>query len=172
MAERLDPPVEDCPENRREEDHQVDPRTEGPKTKNPQVDHQLEPPPDKPPGVDIPENIWRWIVYLKRKICSLESEAQINKRAAVSAKAQKELDIAKFEAGMLSGVVTKLQMRLDRLGELKSTGSDQRSNGSDGPPPLRSRSDDSWGPGRDPGRSLGRIKAPRIDHAPSFRGSC
>ena len=47
-------------------------------------------------------------MYLKRKIWSLEREAQINKTeighsAAVAAKAQKELDIAKFEARKLSG---------------------------------------------------------------------
>ena len=68
-------------------------------------------PPDKPPGVDIPENIRRWIVYLKKTIWNLEREAQINKieigkRAAAAAKARKDLHIANFEAGKLSGVVT------------------------------------------------------------------
>ena len=81
-------------------------------------------PPYDPPGADIPENIWQWIVYLKRKICNLEREAQINKieigkSTAVAAKAKKELDIANFEAGKLSGVVTKLQRRLDRLEDLR-----------------------------------------------------
>ena len=42
-------------------------------------------------------------MYLKRKIWNLEREAQINeievgKSAALATKAQKELDIAKFEA--------------------------------------------------------------------------
>ena len=58
-------------------------------------------PPNKPPGADIPQDIWRWIVYLRRKIKNLVSEAQINKikigkSAAVAAKVQKDLDIAKF----------------------------------------------------------------------------
>ena len=47
-------------------------------------------PPDEPPGAGIPEVIWRWIVYLKRRICLFEREAQINniekgKSAAVAA---------------------------------------------------------------------------------------
>ena len=62
--------------------------------------------PDEPPGADIPERIWRWILYLKRKISSLEYEAQINKMrigksAAVNTIAQKELDIAAEEAGQV-----------------------------------------------------------------------
>ena len=108
-------------------------------------------------------------MYLKRKIWSLEREAQINKieiskSAAVAAKAQKELDIAKFEAGKLGGVVIQLQRRVDRLEDLES-------NGSDRPPPLESGSDDSWGPGADPGGSRGRTEASRNDHAPSTCGS-
>ena len=108
-------------------------------------------------------------MYLKRKIWNFERKAQINKieigkSAAVAAKAQRELDIAKFQAGKLSGVVTKLQRRLDRLEELRYDGSQR-------PPPLESGSDDSWGPGPDPGRSCGRTKAPWSDHAPSTRGS-
>ena len=107
-------------------------------------------------------------MYLKRKIWSLEREAQINtieigKSAAVAANAQKELDIAKSEAGKLSGVVTKLQRRLDRMEDLRSDGSDR-------PPPLESGSDDSWGRGPDPGRSRRRTVAPRSDHAPPTRG--
>ena len=126
-------------------------------------------PPDQTPGADNPENIWGWIVYLERKIWNLEREAQINKieigkSAAVAAKAQIELDIAKFKAGKLSGVVTKLQSRLDRL-------EDPRSDGSDRPPPLELGSNDSWGPGPDPGRSHGRSEAPPIDRAPSTCGS-
>ena len=73
-------------------------------------------------------------------------------------RAQKELDIARFEAGKLSGVVTKLQRWLDRLEDLRSDGSDRLS-------PLESGSDDSWGRRPDPG-SPGRS-----DHAPSIRGS-
>ena len=107
--------------------------------------------------------------YLKRNIWTLERGGQINKikirkSAAVAPKAQKELDIPNLGAGKLSSVVTKLQRRLNRLEDL-------RSDGSDWPPPLESRSDDSWGPGPDTGRSCGRSKAPRNDHAPPTRGS-
>ena len=87
-----------------------------------------------------------------------------SRSSPVTAKAQKELDIANFEAGKLSSVVTQLQRRLDRLEDL-------RSHGSDRPPPLESCSDNSWGPGPDPGRSAGRTKASRTDHAPSTGGS-
>ena len=83
-------------------------------------------------------------VDLKRKISTFERKGQINKiqiskDAAVAAKAQKELDRAKFQAEKLSGVVTKLQRRLVRLEDL-------RSDGSDGSFPLELVSDDSWGP--------------------------
>ena len=63
-----------------------------------------------------------------------------------------------------SGVVTKLQRRLDMLEDLRSDGSDR-------PPPLESGSDDSWGPGPVPGRSRRRTEAPRSDHTSSTRGS-
>ena len=101
----------------------------------------METPPDEPPGAGIPEDIWRWIMYLKRRIWELEREARINniemgKSAAVAAKAQKELDIAKFEPRKLSGVVTRLQRRLDRLEDLRRDGSDR-------PPPLESGSGNS-----------------------------
>ena len=64
----------------------------GPPERGPPGRTQCGDPPDEPPGVDIPENIWRWIVYLKRKIWNLEREAQINKieigkSAAAAAKA-------------------------------------------------------------------------------------
>ena len=126
-------------------------------------------PPEEPPGAGIPEDIWRWIMYLKRSILELEREATINKMeigksAAVAAKAQKELDIAKFAAWKLSGVVTKLQRRLDRLGDLRRYSSDRA-------PALESGSADSWGPGPDPGRSHCRTNAPPSDYAPSTRGS-
>ena len=59
-------------------------------------------------------------MYLKRKIRSLEREAEINKiviskSAAVATKPQKELNIAKFKARKVRGVVSELQRRLDRL---------------------------------------------------------
>ena len=99
----------------------------------------------------------------------MEREARINKieigsRAAVAAKAQKELDVAKFEAGKLSGVVNKLARRLDRLRDLRS----DRSNR---PSTLELGSDNSWGPGPNPGRSCGRTGALRSDHVPSTHGS-
>ena len=125
--------------------------------------------PDEPLGAGIPEGIWRWIVHLKRRIWDLEREAQINKieigkNAAVAAEAKEELDIAKFEARKLSGVVSRLQRRLDRLEDLRSEGSNR-------PPPLESGSDDSWGPGCDSGRSRRRSETPRSNHALSTRGS-
>ena len=79
--------------------------------------------------------------------------------------------IDKFEAGKLSGVVTKLQRRLDRLDDLKSSRSHRRSNRSNQPPPLESGFHNSWGAGPDLGRSRGHIEAPRSDDAPSTRGS-
>ena len=113
--------------------------------------------------------MWGWIGYLERRIWDFECEVQTNKikigkSPAVAAKAQKELDIGRFEARVLSGVVTKLQRWLDRLEDLRSDGSDR-------PAPLESRSDDSWGPGPDPGRLRRCTEAPRRDHAPSTRGS-
>ena len=100
-----------------------------------------EDPPDEPQVADIPENIWRWIVYLKRKIGNLEPEAQINKieigkSATIAAKAPKKLDNSELEGVKLGGLVTKLQRKLDRLEDLRSDGSDLL-------PPLESGSDDS-----------------------------
>ena len=89
---------------------------------------------------------------------------EIGKIAAVTAKAQEEPDIAKFEAGKLSGVVIKLQRRLDRLADLRCATSGR-------PPPLESGSDDSVKLGPDPGRSHRRTEAPRSDHAPPTRGT-
>ena len=115
--------------------------------------------------MEILENIRLWIAYLKKKTWKSEREAQIikieiGKSAAVAAKAENELDIARFEARQVSGVVTKLQRRLQRSQDLRISGSDRWSNGSDWPPALESDSDDCWGPGPDPGWSCGRIKAP------------
>ena len=68
-------------------------------------------------------------------------------------------------------MVTKLLRRLDRLKDLKSSGSDWRSNGSDRSLPLESSSDDRWGPGPHLGRSHGRFEAPGSNHTLSGRGS-
>ena len=92
------------------------------------------------------------------------NKIEISKSAAVAAKAQKELDIAKLETGKLSGVVTKLYRSPDRLGHLRSHESDRL-------PPLESGSEDSWGPGPSLGRFCRRTEAPRSDHTPSTRGS-
>ena len=72
---------------------------------------------------------------------NLEREAQINgikitNSASVATKAKNELDIANYEAGKLSGVVTELQRGLDRLENLRSG-----SHGSDRLPPLESGCD-------------------------------
>ena len=61
-------------------------------------------------------------------------------------------------------MVTKLQRRLDRLDDLRSDISDR-------PPSLESSSDDSSGPGPDPGRSRGGTEAPRGHHPPSTHRS-
>ena len=119
--------------------------------------------PDKPPGAGIPEDILQWIVYLKRRIWVLEREVQINQidigtSAAVTARTQ--LNIAKFKAGKLSGVVTKLQRML-------AGPEDLRRDRSDRPPPLESDSDDSLGPGPDPPRSWSHTEAAQSDNAPS-----
>ena len=102
-----------------------EPPNRGPPDRGPSGGQPGGNPPDKPRGWAIPENIWRWIVFLKRKIWKSEREAQINKMetgksTAVAANTHKELDIATFEARKLSGMVTKLQRRLDRLEDPRS----------------------------------------------------
>ena len=92
------------------------------------------------------------------------NKTETSKSATVAAKAQKELDIAKRGAKELSGVVTQLQRRLDRLEGLGSAGSDKA--------PLESgSSDDGWGPGPGPGRPRAPGGARQSDHMPSGRGS-
>ena len=100
----------------------VGPRGGGPPSEPPHREPPDKGPPGGPPGGDplnellgpgFPEDIWRCIVYLNRRIWELEREAnikniEIGKSAAVFAKAEKELDIAKFEARKLSSVVTRL----------------------------------------------------------------
>ena len=68
MVAHLNPEPEDHPEDRQEEDHRVDLHIDDHQTGDALEDHQVETPPDKPPGAGIPEDIWRWIVYLKRRI--------------------------------------------------------------------------------------------------------
>ena len=127
--------------------------------------------PDDPPGDGDPDATRRWIVYVRRRVQSLEREVDTGKGemtriARVAARAQRELDIAKIEmvksanvatAGQrqldiaraetkqLNKVISGLQQRLDVLEARGSVGSDH--------PPLESRSlDDGWGPGPGPGR--------------------
>ena len=115
-------------------------------------------------------------MYLKRKICNLESKAQINKmeinKSAVGAtKAQNELNITKCEAGRPSGVVANLRSRLDRLQHLTSDGRDRL-------PPLGSGSADSWRPRLGPSRpgavseSLGATGCPPRVGSPDIVRGC
>ena len=71
------------------------------------------------------------------------NKTETNKCVTVDTKAQKELDITKREAKVLSSVVTELPRRLDRLEGPGSAGSDRR-------PLVSGSSDDGRGPG--PGR--------------------
>ena len=168
IVDHLDPQAEDHQEDRPDEDHPVDPHTEGQQIGYPLEDHQ-EVTLEEPPGSGILEDIWRWIVYLKRRIWDLEQEMTINKieigkSATIAAKAENKLDMAKFEAGKLSSVVTKLQRRVDRLEDLRRDRSIRL-------PPLESGSNDSWLPRPDPDRSGCPTEAPGTDHTPSTCGS-
>ena len=106
--------------------------------------------PDDPPGNGDPDTTWRWIVYLRRRVFSLECEVDTGKGkmsriSKVAARAQKELDIARAETRQLNTLISGLQQRLDALEARGSVGSDH--------PPLESgSSDDGWGPGPGPGR--------------------
>ena len=128
--------------------------------------------PDGPPEDGDPEATWRWILHLRRRVQALEREVDTGKSetiriasvaagaqkeldnaktemvkiAKVATAAQRELDIARGETKLLNKVINGLQQRLDRLESRGSVGSDS--------PPLESgSSDDSWGPGPDPGRA-------------------
>ena len=101
--------------------------------------------PDDPPGNGDPDTTWRWIVYLRRRVFSLECEVdtgkdEMSRISKVAARAQKELDIARAGTRQLNTVISGLQQRLDALEARGSVGSDH--------PPLESgSSDDGWGPG-------------------------
>ena len=115
--------------------------------------------PDDPPGNGDPDTTWRWIVYLRRRVFSLECEVDTGKGemtriSKVATRAQKELDIARAETRQLNTVISGLQQRLDALEARGSVGSDH--------PPLESgSSDDGWGPGPGPGRPHAPGGAPR-----------
>ena len=136
--------------------------------------------PDNPPGNGDPDSTWRWIVYLRRRVQSLEREVDTGKGemtriARVAARAQRELDIAKIkmvksanvatatqrqldiarsETRQLNKVISGLQQRLDVLEGRGSVGSDH--------PPLESgSSDDGWGCGPGPSGPHAPGGAPR-----------
>ena len=115
--------------------------------------------PDDPPGDGDPDTAWRWIVYLRRRVFSLECEVDTGKGemtriSKVAARARTELDIARAEIRQLNTVISGLQQRLDALETCGSVGSDR--------PPLESgSSDDGWGPGPGPGRPHAPGGAPR-----------
>ena len=136
--------------------------------------------PDDPPGNGDPDSTWRWIVYLCRRVQSLEREVDTGKGemtriARVAARAQGELDIAKIEMVKSANVATATQRQLDiarsetrqlnkvisglqqSLDALEGRGS----VGSDHPPLESGSSDDGWGPGPGPRRPHAPGGAPR-----------
>ena len=144
---------------------------------------------DGPLGDGVPEATWRWIIYLRRTVQTLEREVDTGKSemiriarvaagaqreldiaktemvkiAKVATAAQRELDIARGETRLLNEVIYGLQQRLDRLEGRGSVGSDL--------PPLESGfSDDGWGPGPGPGRAHAPGGAPRS--RPSASAPC
>ena len=136
--------------------------------------------PDDPPGDGDPDATRRWIVYLRRRVQSLEREVdtgkgEMNRISRVAARAQRELDIAKIEMVKSAQVATATQKLLDiARGETRSlnkviSGLQQRldaleargSVGSDHPLLESGSSDDGWGPGPGPGRPHAPGGAPR-----------
>ena len=136
--------------------------------------------PNDPPGDGDPDATRRWIVYLRRRVQSLEREVDTGKGemtriARVAARAQRELDIAKIEMDKSANVATATQRQLDiarsetrqlnkvisglqqRLDVLEGRGS----VGSDHPPQESGSSDDGWGPEPVPGRPHAPGGAPR-----------
>ena len=74
--------------------------------------------PDNPPGDGNPDVTRRGIVYLRRRVQSLEREVDTGKGemtriARVAARAQRELDIAKIEMVKSASVTTATQRQLD-----------------------------------------------------------
>ena len=136
--------------------------------------------PYDPPGNGDPDYTWRWIVYLRRRVQSLEREVDTGKGemtriARVAARAQKQLEMAKIEMVKSAKVTTATQKQLDiAKGETRQlnrviSGLQQRwdvlegrgSVGSDHPPLESGSSDDGWGPGPGPGRPHAPGGAPR-----------
>ena len=170
LAEDHQDPLEDA--------HQVDPLEADHRAREDPLDRAdpgAGPPglppgdPDDPPGDGDPDATRRRIVYLRRRVQSLEREVDTGKGemtriARVAARAQGELDIAKIEMVKSANVATAIQRQLDiprsetrqlnkvisglqqRLDALESRGS----VGSDHPPLESGSSDDSWGSGQTP----------------------
>ena len=136
--------------------------------------------PDDTPGDGDSDASRRWIVYLRRRVRSLEREVDTGKGemtpiARVAARAQRELEIAKIEMVKSANVATATQRQLDiarsetrqlnkvisrlqqRWDALKGHGS----VGSDHPPLESGSSDEGWGPGPGPGRPHAPGGAPR-----------
>ena len=136
--------------------------------------------PDNLPGDGDPDATRQWIVYLRRRVQSLEHEVDTGKGemtriARVAARAQRELDIAKIEMVKSANVATATQRQLDiarsetrQLNKVIS-GLQQRfdvlegrgSVSSDHPALESGSPDDSSGPGPGPGRPHGPGRAPR-----------
>ena len=141
--------------------------------------------PDNPPGDGDPNANRRWIVYLRRRVQSLEREVDTGKGemtriARVAARAQRELDIAKIEmvksaqvatatqklfdiargeTRSLNKVISGLQRRLDALETRGSVRSDH--------PPLESgSSDDRWAPDQVQADPTPPAEPPRVAPAP------
>ena len=125
-----------------------------------------------------PASLRRRVQFLEREIDT--GKGQMTRIARVAARAQRELDIAKIEMVKSASLATAIQRLLDiARGETRSlnkviSGLQQRldalearrSVGSDHPPLESGSSDDSWGPGPDPGRPHAPGEPPGVAPAP------
>ena len=120
---------------------------------------------DNPPGNGDPDSTGRWIIYLRRRVQSLEREVDTGKGemtriASVAARAQRELDIAKIEMVKSANVATATQRQLDiarsearqlnmvisGLQQRRDVLEDRGSVDSDHQPLESGSSEDRWGP--------------------------
>ena len=120
---------------------------------------------DDPAGNGDPDTTWRWIVYLRRRVFSLECEedtgkGEMTRISKVAARAQTELDIARAEIRQLNTVISGLQQRLDTLEARGSVSSDH--------PPLQSgSSDDGWEPDQVQADPTPPVEPPGVAPAPA-----
>ena len=82
----------------------------------------------------MPEETWKWIVYIHQRIQWLERGVQVTntqtaRSSAVARRCKGELDIAPHETKELSGLVATLQRRLDRLEGWRRGKSDPEATG-------------------------------------------